>query len=284
MKDLSKSKATKYSLLVSDEENVRSRFDKNGKHIDSPDDENNIEPKYLFSFDDGKILQEFNFLTDETTIYRNAGDGSLAVLYEMRPYNTTNFEGGSFYIYTPSIMYSAFKENNGSILKISSADAMVVKKQSDMKAKFSKNSMVHKLQEAQLNNYVSKNLNVILSEYGEITNVSEYEKFMELYRKYSVSSEYIAASCVIENLSKIINNYIVTRNLNNHDLLVEYIKLAHFGGICNKSISGISDFIEDPSHCDLRALCDSLNSSAKNLKDFAKNKLNNILKDTELEK
>lgn len=284
MINLSKSKATSYSLLVSNEEKLKNKFDLNGKYIDPPGEEKDVEPKYLFSFEDGRILQEYNFLTDATTIYRNAGDGSLAILYEMRPYNTTNVEGNSFYIYTPSIMYSAFKENNGEILEISSIDAMVVKGQSDMKSRFSQNSILRKLQETQLNNYVYKNSNVILSEYGEIINVTEYEKFMNLYRKYSISSEYIAASCVIENLSKIINNYVVTRKLNNHDLLVEYIKLAHFGRLCNKSISSISEFIEDPSRCDLRSLCDTLNTSSKNLKSFATNKLHDVLKDTELEK
>ena len=283
MKDLSKSKATKYSLLVSNEEKVRSRFDKNGKNLDIPGVED-VEPKYLFSFDDGKILQEFNFLTDETTIYRSAEDGSLAILYEACPYNANTFEGSAFYIYLPTTMYSGFKDNRGTILEISSTDALTVKTQSDMKAKFSQNPIKRKLQETQLNSYVAKNLNIILSKYEDIIDVYEYDKVMNLYRQYSVASEYIPASCVIENLIKIINNYIVTRNLIYHDLLVEYVKLAHFGGLCNRSISGVSEFIEDPSHCDLRALCDSLNSSAKNLKDFAKNKLNNILKDTELEK
>ena len=52
-----------------------------------------------------------------------------------------------------------------------------------------------------------------------------YERFKDLFKKYSLASNYLPATCIIESILEIINHYIATKELDKDNLLANYIQL-----------------------------------------------------------
>ena len=242
---------------IENEENTNDAVD-NNKSSSS-----NLLNLDVFSHQGNKILQEYCFYDGGSTgLYRKFGDNKLAVLYEEESLK----EGSSnIYIYTPTTMYIALKENNTltKIVSMTSEDCESVEK---FFSKPSQIPIISRIAQPLSTLYSLKHLHII--------------KFNSKYintEQNNAASKLIPAQCTIEEILNIVNHYIATGKINKDKLLSAYIQLQNFQELCSGTIQDISSFIYDPHSVDLRDISDSLNHKIGNIEKLINMYLSNEL-------
>ncbi len=256
---------------IGNEENTNDAVD-NNKSSSS-----NLLNLDVFSHQDNKILQEYCFYDGGSTgLYRKFGDNKLAVLYEEESLK----EGSSnIYIYTPTTMYTAIKENNTltKIVYMTSEDCESVEK---FFSKPSQIPIISRIAQPLSTLYSLKHLHIIKFDSKYINTEQNrvlYNDFKNNYIRYNAASKLIPAQCTIEEILNIVNHYIATGKINKDKLLSAYIQLQNFQELCSGTIQDISSFIYDPHSVDLRDISDSLNHKIGNIEKLINMYLSNEL-------
>lgn len=273
----------KYSFLTySKSDIIDLEYDNNAVSKYNPNDKDNssVDIK-LYSFHDDKIIQEYCFETDDTSLYFSTeNDNELALVYQSEYNSDENVT--VHYIYQPDGMYTATQNNDGTLSSIIYIDAKNFQKINKKCEQFSNIPILKKLNNFTSDLIVAHKAIVVATSNKVVeneTSIKLYDKFKDLFKKYSLAVNYIPASCIIQDILEIVNHYIATGELDKNTLLNNYIQLQNFQEICSSSIKDISQFVQNPSNTDLRNLCDNLNSRLKNLEYFVNLYLEKELKE-----
>ncbi|MBQ3421976.1 MAG: hypothetical protein IJH34_09970 [Romboutsia sp.] len=229
--------------------------------------ENEDEDVYsLFSYDD-KIIQAYSFPDGSNTIYRDIGDGTLAILYQ----HQFDEESGEEFI--------TIYENNGVYAITKSEDYID-------NAMYTTTKDFIALLETQLKS--KKDVDsvdfekcvpiVVDSEYVSYDNEIA-KKFKAAYTKYTMAENAIPTQVLLHEILSKAQNFIATKKIDMKELLRNFTHLHNFQDFCKSSIECVSPFVNDPSSVDLRQFISDLASKMKNIDNIIGMYLEEELKD-----
>lgn len=224
----------------------------------------NDEQIYVYTYQDDKIIQEYCFVNGNTYLYRKLDNDKLALLYERE-----QDENGitTISIYNSNTFYNSILKSNkfNTILSMDAKDFLFM---DNFINTTSKVPIIKHIGNNLSDKYSNRHLNPIVTDKQFIPteqNKLLSDIFRKTYMRYNMATNLIPAQCTIKEILRIINHYIATGNLDETNLLTNYIHLQNFQQICSSTIQKLSDFVHNHSSIDLRDLC-----------DFLQNKINNI--------
>ena len=142
----------------------------------------------------------------ETKLYRDNGDGTLAILYECEKNdNSSNI----ITLYTPNGVYNVVsaddKINFASYMSAESFVSLINLTSKASKAPFKTISQAKAQHYAKYNSFP-----IVIDE--NIIQPGEYNILKDLYNRYSTATKYLPASNIIDSILEKINHYIATRS------------------------------------------------------------------------
>ena len=240
--------------------------------------ENNISQ--FFYYDDGKIIQEYCFQDSYTALYRDIGNNQLAYLYEYERDDTGN---EVFYIFKEDGVYIAVQTNNKlrNVFYATAEDFNLIDKKENSSSSFlSSLPIIKQINNMRLISFTIKHSTAFVQNFKFVDteqNRAFAENFRSLSMRYTMASNLIPASTIVNETLSIANSYIATKKLDKDELLKKYIELQNFQEVCPSSIEAISPFVYNPSNTDLRSLCETLQSKLKNIENLIDMYLENEL-------
>ena len=224
----------------------------------------------VFCYYDEKIIQEYDFGTGETALYRDNEDGTLSLLFT----NFTHENGNDVAtIFTNTGVFYIIFDEKKSIDTITYIDGQ--KYNTIMKNNYS---------QAVVDSLIYRNVKYLVLDkqlcYVQNFDVmSSLESLKKSFVRYSMASKYIPANIIIDEILEIIHKYIATQQINKDLLLERFIELQNFQDLCYESISTISQFITNPQNIDYRNLCNALEKKSNNISNLIDLYLSDELKE-----
>ena len=201
----------------------------------------------IYTLDDDSFIEEYSFDNGDCSLYCDAGNDQLALLYSI------SHDDSVTTIYVPDGIYIA-KKNDSKIERVIYID---------------KEDFLSLKQSSTLPKKLYALFNSIYIVYDDVIERKKmFEEFTKLDIKYSTVTQYIPAYSIIDSILDKVTHYTATRELDKDELLDDYSKLQNFQELCYDSIYRISDFITNPSNTDLRKLSDNLQKNSTNISNL----------------
>lgn len=230
------------------------------------------EPTNIFCYCDEQMIQEYDFGTGETSLYRDNEDGSLSLLFASFTHENGNDVAA---IFTKTGLFHILFDEKKSIDTITYIDGQ--KYNTIIKNNYSQD---------QVNALFYRNTKYLVLD-KQICYVREFDVMSSLdilkksFARYSIATKYIPANIIIDEILEIIHKYIATQQMDKDLLLERFVELQNFQDLCYDSISNISQFITEPENVDYRNLCNTLEKNSNNISNLIDLYLSDELKETE---
>lgn len=239
--------------------------DSDDKTIEEDDDVVDIANFFYYG---EKIIQEYYFKDDFSTIYYDIGNDELAVLYE---HKIDDLGNEFFSIYEKDSAYIAI-QNHNKLKDVSYVTEenfnLIGKKESSY---LSTVPIIKQIHEKMVDFFTINHSTCFITNFDFIdTKQNRFlaKKFTRLNMRYLMSSKLIPTNVIINEILSIIYHYIATHEIDENELLVKYNELQCFKDICPSSIKSISSFIHNKGKTDLENLCSSLQSNLKRIENL----------------
>lgn len=271
-----KESKNKYSFYTVE----KSKIIPDSNYTENTNEEKENSISQFFYYDDGKLIQEYCFQDGYTALYRDVGNNQLAQLYE---YERDSTENEVFYIFKEDGVYIAVQTNNElkNVFYSTAEDFNLIGEKEDAASSFFLSlPIIKQINNIQLNSFTLKHSTPFVQNFKFVDTKQNRvlaKDFRSLCMRYSMASNLIPASTIINETLSIANSYIATNKLDKDKLLEKYIELQNFQEVCPSSIETISSLVCNPSNTNLRNLCDTLQSKLRNIENLIDMYLENEL-------
>lgn len=249
-------------------------------YTENTNEEKENSVSQFFYYNDDKIIQKYCFQNGYTALYRDIGNNQLADLYEYERDSTGN---EFFYIFQENGAYIAVQTNNELRNVFYATEEyfnLIGEKVNSSSSFLSSLPIIKQINNMRLISFTTDHSTAFVQNFKFIDTKQNRvlaKDFRSLCMRYTMASNLIPASTIINETLSIANSYIATNKLDKDKLLKKYIELHNFQEICPSSIETISPLVYNPSNTDLRSLCEKLQSNLKNIENLIDMYLENEL-------